>query len=428
MIRQQEEVASFTPEACMAVLERAASSPQLKRASRLREFLFYVASKSLKENAADIHEQEIGHVVFGRNEHYDTSQDNIVRVNATELRKRIDAYFENEGVNEPLIFDIPRGSYSPVFRKRVVHSPEVISTEKPTAAVSKPLYANLPLTIVSGIAIVLAIACAFLWMTNQSMRKVLHAWEGQPALAALWPKFFNSQQETDIVLADTSFTLIEDITQKTTSLSEYLNRDYINELQSPNFADNRRILEMLASRNYGSLGDFRVAQQIEALDWGSKNVFVDYAREYSTDSIKRDNVVLIGSKKSNPWVDLFSDQMNFDIEYDQATDQNSIRNHNPRPGEKAQYVAPPASQNATLGYSIIAYLPNPSHTANALIIEGTNSEATNAAGDFVTSETSMEGFLQRLHTKQFPYFEVLLRTTRMSGTPFHAEIIAYRTY
>jgi hypothetical protein len=73
-------------------------------------------------------------------------------------------------------------------------------------------------------------------------------------------------------------------------------------------------------------------------------------------------------------------------------------------------------------------LPNPSHTNNTLIIEGTNSQATDAAGEFVTSEESMEKFRNRIPTKQFSYFEILLKTTRLNNTPFNAEIITYRIY
>lgn len=105
-------------EACWALLERIGASPGLRRAPRLREFLDYVARRSLHDGCMQIHEQEIGIAVFGRPDTYDTSVDNIVRANATELRKRIEAYFESEGAHETLIVDIPRGSYVPVFRFR----------------------------------------------------------------------------------------------------------------------------------------------------------------------------------------------------------------------------------------------------------------------------------------------------------------------
>ncbi|HZL26487.1 MAG TPA: hypothetical protein VFC39_08155, partial [Acidobacteriaceae bacterium] len=111
---QEPDEITLYRKACWEVMERAAASIHLSRAARLREFLFYVGAKCLKDGSTEVHEQEIGAGVFGRQEHYDTSQDNIVRVNATELRKRIDAYFAAEGINEPLIFQIPRGSYTPM--------------------------------------------------------------------------------------------------------------------------------------------------------------------------------------------------------------------------------------------------------------------------------------------------------------------------
>jgi hypothetical protein len=65
---------------------------------------------------------------------------------------------------------------------------------------------------------------------------------------------------------------------------------------------------------------------------------------------------------------------------------------------------------------------------NTLIIEGTNSQATDAAGEFITSEESMESFRNRIPSKQVSYFEILLKTTRLNNTPFKAELITYRIY
>src|ERR1700734_1737314 len=92
-----------------ALIERVAASEQFGRSARLRDFLLYVGRQSLKEGCPEIHEQEIGAKVFGRAHSYDRASDNIVRVNATELRKRIELYFAQDGANEPLIFEIPRG-------------------------------------------------------------------------------------------------------------------------------------------------------------------------------------------------------------------------------------------------------------------------------------------------------------------------------
>ena len=81
-----------------------------------------------------------------------------------------------------------------------------------------------------------------------------------------------------------------------------------------------------------------------------------------------------------------------------------------------------------IGYSVIAYLPNPGGTGNAIILAGTDSDATDAAAEFLTSEADLEKFQNTLHVKTLPYFEVLLKTSRLSGTSLSSELLAYRTY
>lgn len=173
--------------ACWEVLRRVAASPSLKRAARLREFLEWVGAKSLKEGRTNLHEQEIGQAVFGRSEGYDTGQDNIVRVSASELRKRIDAYFATEGKDEPLIFEIPRGSYTPQFRRRATLPEPVAAPASALAETAFPALKPRPrerilLIWVALLALLLAIACAALWQQNHELREQLrHA--PQPALA-----------------------------------------------------------------------------------------------------------------------------------------------------------------------------------------------------------------------------------------------------
>src|SRR5579864_5886903 len=117
-----------------ALIERVAGSAQFRRSARLRDFLLYVGGQSLKEGCPEIHEQEIGAKVFGRSPSYDRSQDNIVRVNATELRKRIELYFATEGARETLVLEIPRGAYKPVFHRRVSQTEEATASSRELVA------------------------------------------------------------------------------------------------------------------------------------------------------------------------------------------------------------------------------------------------------------------------------------------------------
>ena len=52
--------------------------------------------------------------MFGRSPGYDTAQDNLVRVQASQLRKKLQQYFAAEGRDEPVVIEIPKGSYVPI--------------------------------------------------------------------------------------------------------------------------------------------------------------------------------------------------------------------------------------------------------------------------------------------------------------------------
>src|SRR6266404_6375415 len=101
-----------------ALVERVLSSELLTRSARLRDLLVYLTGRVFEDASVEIHEQEVGREVFGRPADYDTGSDNIVRVHASTLRKRLERYFSEEGAAEPLILEIPKGNYAPTFRER----------------------------------------------------------------------------------------------------------------------------------------------------------------------------------------------------------------------------------------------------------------------------------------------------------------------
>jgi hypothetical protein len=261
------------------------------------------------------------------------------------------------------------------------------------------------------------------------MHGALYAWESEPALNSFWPQMVFPRQQTDIVLADTSFALIEDVLKKQISLSDYLNHNYAQQIESSSLSsDIKADLESIATRNNGSFGDFQAAQRVLALDPLSTRMRLRFARDYMPAEISTDNVILIGSSRSNPWVSLFEDRLNFTLALDPALNGTLIvKNKKPLPSEQPVYTSIENSSVAT-GYGLIDYIPNQNHSASVIIIAGTTSAATQAAANFLTSEESLRGLQNKLHVSKLPYFEVLLKTTRLIGTPLSAEIVAYRTY
>ena len=423
-----------------ALIERIAGSSQFKRSARLRDFLLYVGKQSLKDGCPEIHEHEIGAKVFGRPLSYDRSQDNIVRVNATELRKRIELYFASEGAHETLILEIPRGGYKPVFHRR-----SAAASDRP-APQQAPLQPDTSLRhdpagslihsrggraqiLWAAASVLLAVACAVLLQQNRAMHKQLTPSEGKPALAAFWSGFLRFHQQTDVVLPDDSVSVIEDLIHHPISLADYLSRDYMRQIQSSDISADRKMdMDQIDSHNLVTFGGVRAGQQMLAQIPASPTPpHLTLSRYYTADAMKRNNVILVGGKKANPWVHLFDSQMNFVTDYDHEHNHAFIGNLHPKDGEQALYIVP-RYPDSLVGYGVVAYLPSPSGTGNAIILAGTDSDATSAASEFLTSEEQLERFRNLLHVQQFPYFEVLLKTSRLSGTSFNSELVAYRTY
>ena len=421
-----------------ALIDRVARSPQFARSARLRDFLLYVGHESLKAGVAEIPEQVIGVHVFGRSPSYDRSQDNIVRVNASELRKRIETYFSTEGAAEPLVFAIPRGGYKPVFRWRGTE----MESAPPTQGLAEPAVLDVAPTAIAAseepkresswtwaaLSAALAFACAALLWQNHNLKKGSDLWAQEPTVARFWTGIAKAAPQTDVVLPDASVSMSEEILGKSISLSDYLDRNFIRPANGEERSPNRQQdLQTIFNHNLVTLGDFHAAQQVLKLTPIASSLHLALARFYEADSIKRNNVILIGGKKANPWVHLFDDELNFSLEYDNLHSQAYVANRKPAAGEQAVY-APVMDRNAIAAYSVVAYLPNPSRTGRVIILAGTDSDATGAAAEFLTSEEAMRGLEEKFHLQTMPYFEVLLKTSRLSGTSFSAEPLAFRVY
>ncbi len=436
---------------CRQLLERVVNSRELNRAQRLRELLCYLGKRSLESKAGVLREQEIGTAVFGRPAEYDTSLDNIVRVNVSELRKRLAHYFRGEGAAEPIGMEIPRGGYVPVFypRARVADAtpmpaipaappetvpeltvvPAPVLQETPTPEIRTGLLSRFGVVgWATGFALLfLAAACVVLAWQNYTLRARIQPWNTEPVRAALWSEFYGSGDDVDIVTADTSFALEEDLLGRSISLGDYLDYSYKRLDEDASLSpDTRSALKLVLNRNNGSVGDFQAAERFINLAAMSPAVKLAGARSYTPESIKTHNVILIGGRESNPWVELYKSRMNFFLEYQPIGQRTFISNRNPQPGEKSVYET--TSQDGSRGYSVVTFMPNLSDHRYVLIVAGSDSQATRAAGEFVTSSEGLAQIREKMPQGRFPFFEVVLGSSRLVGTTLSTEILAYRVH
>jgi TolB-like protein len=144
------------PQAVRRQLDRALASANFARSERLSRFLRFVVERHLAGRDDELKESVIAMEVFG-NRDYDPKQDSIVRTEAGRLRARLAEYYGGPGSSEPVIFELPKGGYVPVFRRlQEAPIPEKIHSRRPWL-----------LPALAGCAVVLG-ALVWWWVQTES--------------------------------------------------------------------------------------------------------------------------------------------------------------------------------------------------------------------------------------------------------------------
>jgi len=412
------------------LVQKVAASAAFHRSPRQRELLLYICERSLQNHPEQLREQLIGCGVFGRKADYNPGEDNIVRVEIRQLRKRLDDYFATEGKDEPLVIQIPKGAYVPLFEAR---DHAVVTVASPAKVAPKTATSRSQWFWVQAAAIVLlALACIWLWRDNRDKaQRLASTAPSAPERSAIWSLLFNNAQQTFVVCADSTLVVAEWILHRSIRLDEYLARDPAPSSSLLN--DVGSLADSLAfSRQrwqFTDITDVRLVQRLYRLNadhWDK--VTVRSARTAQIQDFKNGNSILLGSNRSNLWDGLFEPTLNFRFVYDEQTRSAMISNQNPRPGEQASYRAARPGETGD-SYAIVAMAPNLRHNGSVLIIAGSTAESTEAAGEFIMNSSTSSGFLNGLmkrNKNKLPYFEVLLRSGTLAGIAKNAEIVADR--
>jgi TolB-like protein/Flp pilus assembly protein TadD len=111
-------IAQTDVDAARRQLERVLANPLFFRNERMCRFLRFLADRHLDGKDSQIKESVIAVEVFGRKPDHDPSQDSIVRTEAGRLRARLAEYYLGEGKADAIVIELPKGGYTPAFRRR----------------------------------------------------------------------------------------------------------------------------------------------------------------------------------------------------------------------------------------------------------------------------------------------------------------------
>lgn len=398
------------------LVRRIAESRCFQKSARLRDFLLYVAERSLLGSPDEVTEQLIGVRVFGREAGYNPAEDNLVRVSARALRTKLKEYFESEGNQESWILEIPKGSYLPEFREREGQSAASGKASRPdpwkwTALAFAALAASLAI-----------------WIAVDKTSSATH-----PA-TPIGEAFQSNDAPVHLVLTDSALVQLNNLLGRTMTLDQYLNRSTLAQeeatLQTP---VERKMLRALSSRQITSWADVRLVDRLRSFDSGmARRWKIRHARHMQVRDFKSDNFLILATPSSNPWAALFESQLNF-----QSTNawdpkfQGVVRivNQQPRPGEKREYLQQ-GDGNGTHSTPVrIGVVPNLSGNGRVMLIAGLSMEGTEAGVEYISDPKHLQEVRRALGVESLAEgqrWELLLEASSLQGSSKGIRILSSR--
>jgi hypothetical protein len=161
---------AFTDEERKAIqeqVERLLRNSHFNQSRRFPSFLRFVIEQTLLGQTDLLKERTLGIEIFGREADYDTSSDPIVRVTATEIRKRIAQYYQEPGHETELRVSLPSGSYVPQFQWPQGGGESVPAIVLEEVAQPQRRWFWRPAAAAALLAIVLCAAAIYLWRSAQ---------------------------------------------------------------------------------------------------------------------------------------------------------------------------------------------------------------------------------------------------------------------
>jgi hypothetical protein len=399
------------PDQRCTLVERVLASNQFKASLRLREFLRYVADCAVNQSPEAATEQQIGVHVFNRVPGYNSSEDSIVRTHARLLRQRLAEYFSNEGSAEPIIIEVPKGHYLPIFRPRDSEpslTPFPVPAEVPPAQsgmfVSRDgLWTTMPLGVFLSILFVVVLACSAILIPR--------AWPRAPmertAIEAFWAPFFAGDPPV-VIYSNTRF-----LGDSRTGLR------YIPEGTSP---DVENVVD-----HYTGIGELASVYELTRLfDTHQAGFVLKRSLLVTWDEAKLRNLIFVGSPAENPSLNVLPSMADFTMMT--TTGFSGFVNRHPLPGEPAVYLRP--EHPLTKDYAVIALMPGVESGKRTLIFSGLTTLGTQAAVEFGCRKDSVAELLKAVSTAKGEArpFEALLEVTLQGGVPLQSKLISVRVH
>ena len=373
-------------EAIRAQVERILQNKNLRLSEVQRRLFSYLADKSLSGEADGLKEYTLGLDAFGKPPSYDPRQESVVRMHVARLRQKLADYYRIEGVNDPILVELPKGGFKVTFLPR---SPD----PQIPGGVIEALLRHWRRPEAALAAALLALVAGALYF---AARPVKAQRTGSESVAALSPE--------------------------------------LQQLWSPLLASNRPLVVCIATPAHGDSGAGTASGAFllgQFLAPHKLHVLLTRGDLLSMPEIAMDNVVFIGPVTGNRQLEAVPVNQQIVLEPD------GIRNLNPRPGEP-EFLPDRASRNSPdveESHALVSHIPGLYGNGDILYLSGNRISSVLAAVQALTDPVLARTMVAKMKTSTggVPrYYQLVLQVKSMDDMPvdisylFHRELSGSR--
>jgi len=401
-------------------IEKLTNSHSLRGSESLCRLLRYLAEHSLADPPTSVKEYQIATEVFGRSAHFDPQGDSTVRVQAGRLRTKLAEYYGSEGVDDPILVELPKGSYALSFHPRSVEvqtQPANLLQHQQEEAVAQRSSRNWRAAFVAA-SILLAASLVAVVALISARRSIAPSLEGavEPVPAAFhifWNPFITGPQEPWVIFSNAAF-----IGRPETGMR------YYNAARDP---------KGVIWDHYTGVGEVLAVHSLDQV-FGllRRPIRVKRGSLFTLDDVQNNDLIFVGSPSEN--LSLLDIPGSKEFIFQRLTSgprqgDLAIKNVHPRSGEPVEVVASPSTSPLTEDYAIVALMPGWNPLRSVMILAGTTTFGTQGAVEFVSRQNSVRDLLSRLGVTKagdLKPFEALLRVKVARGVPVETELVAVR--
>jgi hypothetical protein len=418
-----------------AQVERIFQSKAFRSSDVLRHLLSYLVEASLAGTADDLKEYTVAVDALGKPSSYDPRQESAVRMQVARLRQKLAEYYRTEGVDDPIVVDLPKGGFRVVFEPRKAAFEQVPLPD--TVMEEIPARGWRPREIVLVICLVIAVV-GLVFLAKRKAPAVEPAVPWTPEIQQLWEPILSSNRPLVVCIATPLSVLIPGYG----FVREFAVNDWEDVPKSKGIAALKEALHAQTVQptfGYTGVGTATAALLLgQFLGARQKSLVVTRANLLSLPELMEENVVFLGPLTGDREIRALR------VDQEILLEPDGIRNLHPRPGEPA--FVPEATGTGGPGgrkggedsldtYSLISRVPGLRGKGEILSLSGNQISSVMAGAQALTDPSVAKMLVSKMRKPDgsIPrYFQVVLRVRSMDGVPteitymFHRELTVTR--